>query len=259
VSHVYLECFGVKLDIEVQAESLSDAVERILPPGWTPLEEFPEDGHLVIRERPDGFEVLADGVSVSAGLTQDVAVHLLDSQIRARVALFARDRLFIHAGVVGVDGRALLLPGPSFSGKTALVKALVAEGATYFSDEYAVLDVTGRVHPYPRHMSLREPGRRLGDYTSVETLGGQAATSAADVALIVITRFEPDHNFDPERRPPGVGALTLLKNAIPARTRTAETLTAVGRAVEGAVVLEGERGDADTVAAPLLRRLEALT
>jgi hypothetical protein len=52
-------------------------------------------------------------------------------------------------------GRAVILPGRSMSGKTSLVAALVKAGATYFSDEYAVLDKLGMVHPYIKTLSLR--------------------------------------------------------------------------------------------------------
>ena len=61
----------------------------------------------------------------------------------------AQDCLFVHAGVVGWQGKAILIPGRSFSGKTTLVKALIEAGATYYSDEFAILDRQGLVHPYP--------------------------------------------------------------------------------------------------------------
>ena len=64
------------------------------------------------------------------------------------VANYAPDRVFVHAGVVAWRGRALVLPGTSFAGKTTLVAELVRAGAIYYSDEYAVLDEQGRVHPY---------------------------------------------------------------------------------------------------------------
>jgi hypothetical protein len=34
----------------------------------------------------------------------------------------------------------------SYSGKTTLVSELIRAGATYYSDEYAVIDERGRVH-----------------------------------------------------------------------------------------------------------------
>ena len=58
--------------------------------------------------------------------------------------------------MVGWHGRAILVPGHSFQGKSTLVQAFVAAGALYFSDELALIDGAGQVHPYPRPMMLRD-------------------------------------------------------------------------------------------------------
>ena len=54
----------------------------------------------------------------------------------------------MHAGAVAWRDRGIVIPGRSHSGKTTLVRALV-EAARYYSDEFAVLDPQGRLHPYP--------------------------------------------------------------------------------------------------------------
>jgi len=59
--------------------------------------------------------------------------------------------------VVAWRGRAILLPGRSYVGKSTLVMELVRAGAVYYSDEYAVLDARGRVHPFAQPVALREP------------------------------------------------------------------------------------------------------
>lgn len=255
--HTYLEIHGVKIDVEVAAEELVPAVEAILPPGWKPLADFPEDGHFVVAGNAErGYEVLADGESISVGVPAEIAVHLLDAAIRACIATTATDLVFIHAGVVGVNRRAILMPGPSFSGKSALTAALVLAGAVYYSDEYALLDENGRVHPYPRLLSLRGQSDRYGRYTSVEELGGEVGYQPLDVGLIVVAHYREDAPWALERRSPSQGALQLLLNAVPARVRPEATMASVRRAASGAVTLEGERGDATDTAALLLRELE---
>ena len=81
-----------------------------------------------------------------------------ESHVQLTVAEYAPRRIFVHAGVVGWKDRAILIPGLSHSGKTTLVDQLIRAGATYYSDEYAVLDARGRVHPYPRALGMRLPG-----------------------------------------------------------------------------------------------------
>lgn len=258
MTHTYLESHGVRLDVEVDDDALLPAVRLILPPGWQPSEEFPEDGHFTVRRSDHGtYDVLSEGVPVALGVEAEVAVHVLDAQIRARIAILAHDQFFIHAGVVALDGHAIVLPGPSFSGKSSLVAALVDAGATYYSDEFAVLDVDGRIHPYTKPLSLRPENARWGDAGTETPVDGPKGDAPAHAGLIVMTKYVPGTQFAPQARPTGVGALAMLTNAVPARSRTKETLAAVGRAADGAKVLEGDRGEAAAAAAVLLDALRA--
>ena len=58
--------------------------------------------------------------------------------------------------VLSVGKAAIVMPGASFAGKTTMVRAWLEAGATYYSDEFAVLDRTGRVHPFARPLAIRE-------------------------------------------------------------------------------------------------------
>src|SRR5438477_263298 len=46
--------------------------------------------------------------------------------------------------------------GCSLSGKTTLVREMLRLGATYYSDEFAVVDDSGLVHPFARPLGIRE-------------------------------------------------------------------------------------------------------
>lgn len=256
MGHTYLESHGVLLHVEVQDDGLADQVGRILPPGWREVNEFPEDGHFaLVKSGSHLYDVLVEGFPAATGVTAEVALHVLDAQLRTRIAARAKERIFVHAGVVSVENRALLIPGPSFSGKSALVAALVSAGASYFSDEFAVLDSEGNVHPYAKMLSLRPKGARYGERVTAEALGGSTGTQPARASLVVITRFVPREFFAPQERSSGVGALALLSNAVAARARTEEAIRATSRATEGARVLEGTRGEAEEAAALLLEQL----
>ena len=256
VSQIYLESYGVKLNVEVQDDALRGAVEAILPPGWTATDDFPEHGHIRLASAYDGtFGVLVDDELIAGDLSAEVAIHALDSAIRAAVALNAPGLIFIHAGVVGVGDRALVLPAPSFAGKSSLVAALVEGGATYFSDEFAVLDFEGAVHPYARPLSIRSEGARYGEKTPLESMAGPVGQGTLRIGLIAATHYFPGAQWNPERRTSGAGAMALLANAIPARTRPEVTMRTVNRAAAEAVVLEGPRGDAVETADLLLQEL----
>jgi len=93
--------------------------------------------------------------SIALRAQRDYLLESLGSAVRIAVAEYAVGRVFIHAGVVGWKGRAIIIPARSFKGKSTLTAELVRRGALYYSDEYAVLDDKARVHPFPKLLSLR--------------------------------------------------------------------------------------------------------
>jgi hypothetical protein len=172
-----------------------------------------------------------------------------------RIAREARGRIFIHAGAVSHAGGALVLPGSSYTGKTTLVEALVRAGAIYYSDEYAVLDSDGRVHPYAKPLSIRD-GSHLQQDHRVEALGGTAGEHPLPVRAVVVATYRRDGEWAPEPLEAGDAALALIAHAVPAQDRPAETLRAATRAVEGALTLKGDRGEAEDLVPLLLAALE---
>ncbi|HWC14338.1 MAG TPA: hypothetical protein VG929_07065 [Actinomycetota bacterium] len=75
--------------------------------------------------------------------------------LHASVPQRARDFVFLHAGAVASEGRALLLPARMDCGKSSLTLALLGAGWDYLSDELAPIDpVTRRVYPFPKLISL---------------------------------------------------------------------------------------------------------
>ena len=146
----------MQLELTFDDPMLEPRIREILPPGWTPARRIPGPTPFALRETgPDSYQVTIGGAPAVEHASLEVALTLLDSQMRLSIAANAR-RLAVRSRRRGrVDDRALLIPGATFTGKTTLVQALVQAGATYYSDEYAVLDDAGLVHPYPRPLSIR--------------------------------------------------------------------------------------------------------
>ena len=254
------EAFGVRLELTFDNPMLEPRIREILPPGWTPTRSDPRSTPFALRETgPDSYQVVIGGAPAVEHASLEVALTLLDSQMRLSIAANAKDWLFVHAGVVALENRALLIPGATFTGKTTLVHALVQAGATYYSDEYAVLDDAGLVHPYPRPLAIRSddggPGRerRAGPVGRVAASDEHATTTA-----VVITRYRAGARWRPARLTSGQCMLALLANTVPAQTRPEESLRALGRAISGATTLESDRGEAGPVAVALLDELCAL-
>ena len=172
------------------------------------------------------------------------ALDVLESHLQLLVAANSTEGLFIHAGVVGWQDRAILIPGRTFSGKTTLVAALIQAGATYYSDEYAVIDKKGQVWPYPRQLSLRDQDGEHQRRCSPEELGGKIGVKPLPVGLVVITQYEAAARWQARELSPARAMLTLLDNTVAARAQPHDTMDRLQLIVSQAKTIKTKRGEA---------------
>jgi len=248
--------YGLRIGIRVNRKGALDRILPFLPPGWKKSRsQIVERLYSVVipddakggRRRARNL-VYADGERVAATPKLEQAIDAFESDLQLFVAETAPRRVFVHAGVVGVRGRAIVIPGRSFSGKTSLVAALVRAGATYYSDEYAVLDERGMVHHYARPLSIRENGQREKPMKyRVETLGGRSGVKPLPVGMVVVSKYQPGARWRPRRLSEGEGALELMANTVSARRQPAAMLEAIRGVVSRAPVLKGARGETQQV------------
>ncbi|CAN5708892.1 hypothetical protein BH20ACI3_BH20ACI3_03410 [soil metagenome] len=237
-------------------------IER-LPPGWKPA-----SSPVVINmysllmtsasSRPNvrRFSILYEGGTRAArSLDPELVLKVFESDVQIYVGILAQRRIFVHAGVVEWHGQAIVIPGRSMSGKTTLTAELVRAGATYYSDEYAVLDERGRVHPYPRQLGMRTPGAAEQTKVRAEALGGRVGVKPLPVGMVVVSRYEAGARWRPRRLSAARGALELLANTVPARARPEESLTSIQQAVMNATVFKGRRGEAKETVEFILQSL----
>jgi hypothetical protein len=252
---VAVEAFGVTIAVTANSQYFA-AVSGFLPPYARRATHMPERGRFaLVKDTDDGLlNIVCDEKSIAGPFDLRLALGILDAELRMYIALHAPDHVFVHAGVVGIERRAIVLPGRSFAGKTTLVAALVHTGAEYWSDEYAVLDADGLVHPYPKPLSVRIDATRVTEERPIESLGGRVGDRPLPVAVIAFTSYRPGATWALRPCTAGEGAVKLLEHSIAARARPAQVLAAVRRAATGAEVLEGGRGDADEAASALLSR-----
>jgi hypothetical protein len=260
VAGIAVEAHGVRLGIRVDDPAILPRLKAYLPFAWRPLLGSPATVQRLFSLQlagPGGQAVLyADEHEVCRSAQVEELLPLIQIGSTAFVAEMAPHYVFVHAGTVEKHGRAILVPGISHSGKTALVAELVRAGATYYSDEYAVIDDEGYVHPYPQPLGLRQAEDSTHHWTSVEDLGGTHGTLPIRVGLIVVTRHEAGATWQPIplSRAEGLGA--LLINARATRRRPEAVLDVLGRAVTGARVLGGLRGEAPVAAGAILQAVD---
>lgn len=172
--------------------------------------------------------------------------------LRIKVSQFAKNWVFVHAGVVSWGRKAIIIPGDSGSGKTTLVAECVKRGALYYSDEYAVLSPDGLVHPFARALSITNGGRKWSeDGIPVEKLGGRAATEPIEVGAVVLTKYNSGARWNPERLTPGNGIIEVIPHTIPMTINADFSLQVLKSALSRAIILKGVRGEASDLAIEL--------
>ncbi len=256
-----LRCYGVRIGIRSTDASLLHQIEQHLPAErqWLSSAVVNRVYSFVVeakKARRRAVVVLyADDVELGRAKDLDAILEAFESDLRLFVAELATHRVFVHAGVVGWKGKGIVIPGRSFSGKSTLVAELVRSGATYYSDEYAVLDSRGRVHPFWKPLELRAEGEFRQTKVQPDDLG-ISGTKPLQVGLVLMTHFKPDARWSPRKLTPGEGVLELLFNTVSARRRPERALATLQRVTSQADVLKGVRGDAAKIAPALLRRIE---
>jgi hypothetical protein len=216
--------YGVRVGIRVSETEVLKRVGTYLPPAWKPASSPRVDilyslvvGGVGSRPGVRRFNLLyANTLRVARSLDLEEVFDALEAHVHLYVAEVAPHRRFVHAGVVGWQEEAILIPGRSHSGKSTLVAALVSAGATYYSDEYAVLDERGRVHPYPKPLSLRAVPGGMATQHPVETLGRSAGSTPLTIGLVVVSQYKAGAVWRPRRLSTGHGVLALLANTVSA-------------------------------------------
>jgi hypothetical protein len=257
-----LLAYGHLISIEAPAEVLK-RVGDALPPSYRAAEGTPDRTWVVTSDTEGRWQVACGAEMVVSAASAESAVRVLLSDLELWVGECAKERIFVHAGCVVHAGRAIVLPGRSMAGKTTLTLALVAAGAEYFSDEYAVIDADGRVHPYRRPPAVRAnspyAGRALLPARSAEI--AQSATDQAGpvtVGVCAHVRYRQEPGGEIRDVTAAAGILDLLDNTLAARSRTVEALASFEAISRTARFLRGFRGDADAAAHELLDALSTV-
>lgn len=253
-----LSAFGAVMEIACADPAARLACRTALPAYWQPAHGAAPDVRFsltVSDPRPDGaprFRLAEDGTRLGDGITTAQLTAFLARRMDYQLGAFARDCAFLHAGVVLHEGRAILLPGPSRAGKSTLTAALVRAGATYVSDDVAVLDREGRVSLLSRPLTLRT------DMAGTAALPGTTGTAVlhegtvpvgAVLALVFRDGASP---LDVRPLSAGEAVLHLVAHAMNGRHQPEAVLASCGAAVLPAWCAQGERGEADAAARQIL-------
>ncbi|HRH43607.1 MAG TPA: hypothetical protein PKY82_18400 [Pyrinomonadaceae bacterium] len=261
------EVFGVKIGVRSNDATIINRIKEGLP-YLLPIDiksiSFEEINHcfsvyLTKRGSPRKIWLNKDDDEIIDFLYVKDKLDFLDSKIRLTVAEFAENFVFLHAGVVGYKGKAILVPARSFSGKTTLVAELAKRGLDYYSDEYAVLDSKGLVHPFTKKLSIRGI---IDDYQQVdidvEELGGKKGVEPLKVGVILISKFKKKGKFNPKIVSSGEGIIESISNSVSIRQNPKFVLQVLSIITNEAKIIKTIRGEAASFADKFLPFLEEI-
>ena len=260
---VKIESYGVKISIEVaeahQKQLLLDRLKDVLPINFTVLSPGAKTKiEFFVKSGKKGKFLLFKGdEKVLSDTEEAMLLERLDSQIRLTVAEFAVDHVFVHSGVVEWKGKAIMIPASSYDGKTTMVTELVKKGATYYSDEYAILNKKGMVTPFPKTLSIREEasnGRQV-EYP-VETFGGKKGVKPLPIGMVLVTKYKKGSHWKPEVLTRGEGVLEIISHTVPIRNDPEFSLTVLNKVVENALIVKSNRGEASRFVNTLIKFFE---
>lgn len=251
---------GLRVGIRTNKPELLDRFLAMAPSIWKPSSSSVAEHVFSLAVGTAGLrkngrlshQLYEDDQMVANSNDLDSVLDTFETQLKMYLAEMARRRVFAHAGVVGWQGKAIVIPGRSLTGKTTLVAELVRAGATYYSDECAVLDKHGNVHPYTAPLAVREPGSFKQKRYPAEEFGGDNGVKPLPVGLVVVSRYESGERWRPRRLSAGQAILELLANTVPARRKPKVVMTTLERVVSRALVLKGVRGEANETARLIL-------
>ena len=256
VNSLQIISFGLKISIshtrKINRRQLLERIAAILP-NCEFIETESADFNFQVEHDGEFYVLLLNGEKVIQAAAAEAMLDYFETNLRITIAEFAPEKVFLHAGVVGWKERAIIIPATSFRGKTTLVAELVRRGAVYYSDEYAVLDADGFVHPFPKMLSMRGI---IDDFTQldlpVSDFNGVAGERPIPVGMVLLTEFSAAAEWRPERLTAGAGIMEILPHTIPIRLNPEFTLNILNKMASRAIIVKTARGEAKQFAEIIL-------
>jgi uncharacterized protein (UPF0276 family) len=154
--------FRVRCDTADMGATIHEALAHLSLPSTTPEPQGstpPDDIAIDVRGPSDArdWQIVEDESLMDDRVSRDGIVPVLKQLMRERAVERHPFLLSVHAGVVAFGDRCVLFPAAAGSGKTTLTAALIRAGATYFSDEIALLARgTLAVVPVPLSLTVKD-------------------------------------------------------------------------------------------------------
>lgn len=114
-------------------------------------ENQPASLHFLIAPEADGIRLDCNDETLWRSHDAGEIAAAFEYHLYCRTARALGNQLVsLHASALAAGGRAVLFAGTSGAGKSSMATQALLKGLSYLSDEFALLDAAGHVHPFPR-------------------------------------------------------------------------------------------------------------
>lgn len=229
-----IELVGVSIGIEsksVETDELLDAtLNNIVSKG---LIADPQ-ARLMVEYIKGSWQLneAASGLNLTFNRSGDFLYHLTD-RIVFHIANSTNRVHCLHAGAVELDGRAILCPADSGSGKSTFISWLVTNGFSYITDELVWLDNDHHLGGLARPIQIKPGGLSAvsplivdqsevvpGDTANSLTyraLGATPSVDRPDLGAVIFPKYESGAKFDLNPISTGIAGLKIMSHHVNAR------------------------------------------
>lgn len=208
--------------------------------------------HASLDADEDGWRIDVEGRERRRASDATVAVRDFNHELLHGVMQRAAHLFYVHAGVVALDERGVVLPGLSRAGKSTLTLALLRAGARFLSDELLAFDPTsGTARAFPRAIKIRDAcvhyfddlahefvGDGEGRFLPFEALPAGIVCPGAAVSAVVVPRWDTAGPNSLTPISPGAALLSLANSALNFGSHRAASIEYLADIVQGALAWE---------------------
>lgn len=172
------------------------------------------------------------GLSLCFDRAGDLLYHLTD-RIAFHIANNTDRVHCLHAGAVELNGRAIVCPADSGSGKSTFTTWLVSQGFSYITDELVWLSKAHTLGGLARPIQIKPNGLEavspliknesevvLGDIASslnLRSLGAKLSKGQPKLGVVIFPRYEPEASFELSPMSAGKAGLKIMSHHVNAR------------------------------------------
>ena len=222
-------------------------------------------GWLRVFRRGERYRLMGSGeAQAKTALLEPTLYHLHDAILLQLVRANAH-LVWLHAGAVAHQDKALIIAGPSGGGKSTLATTLYRRGWPYLGDDLLPLDgSSGQVLPFPQTPGVRRNGGRILpaeklhelEKIEIELDPARVAQTAMPVEAILLPAYRPGPPARLEPVGPAEAVAALLENCVNFSQLGETAVAALCRLADARPAFRLPYGDSEEAADRVVEALE---